>query len=67
MAKSLLAKFIYNNNIHSTTNISLFFAIYGFYSNIPLSVKDNRLKGKIFIARKKAEEFKYEDKKLTKR
>jgi hypothetical protein len=67
MAKSPLAKFVYNNSVHSTTGISPFFAIYGFYPNIPLSVKDDYSEGKISIARKKAEEFKYEGKKLAER
>jgi hypothetical protein len=67
VAKSPLIKFVYNNNVHSTTDISLFFAIYGFYLNISLSVKDNRLKREVLAARKKAEEFKYEGKKLTER
>jgi hypothetical protein len=67
MAKLSLTKFVYNNNVHSTTNISPFFAIYGFYLNISLLVKDDRLKGEISAAKKKAEEFKHEGKALAKR
>jgi hypothetical protein len=67
VAKSPLAKFVYNNSVHSTTNISPFFAIYGFYLNIPLSIKDDYLKKEIPAARKKIEEFKHEGKKLAKR
>jgi hypothetical protein len=67
MAKSPLVKFVYNNSVYSTTDISPFFAIYGFYSNIPLSVKDDYLKGEMPAARKKAEEFEYEGKKLAER
>jgi hypothetical protein len=65
VAKSLLIKFAYNNSVHSMTDISLFFAIYGFYFNISLSVKDDYLKRKILVARKKAEEFEYKGKKLA--
>jgi hypothetical protein len=67
VAKSPLAKFIYNNSVYSTTGVSPFFAIYGFYPNIPLSIKDDYLKGKISAARKKVEGFKREGKKLAKR
>jgi hypothetical protein len=67
MAKLFLIKFVYNNNVHSTTGISPFFAIYGFYFNISSSIKDDRLKREIPIARKKAEEFEHENKKLAKR
>jgi hypothetical protein len=67
VAKSPLIKFVYNNNVYSTTSVNPFFAIYGFYLNIPLSIKDDRLKKEISIARKKAEEFKREGKKLAKR
>jgi hypothetical protein len=65
VAKSFLAKFVYNNSVHNTINISLFFAIYDFHSNISLLIKDDYLKREIPAARKKAEEFKYEDKKLA--
>jgi hypothetical protein len=67
MAKSPLIKFVYNNSVYSTTDISPFFAIYGFYLNVSSSVKDDRLEGEIFIARKKAEEFEYKSKKLAER
>jgi hypothetical protein len=67
VAKSPLAKFVYNNSVYSTTGISLFFAIYGFYSNIPLSVKDNYLKREMPAARKKAEKFEHKDKELAER
>jgi hypothetical protein len=67
MTKSSLAKFVYNNSVYSTTDISSFFAIYGFYPNIPLSVKDDYLKGEVFAARKKAEEFEHEGKELAER
>jgi hypothetical protein len=67
MAKSPLAKFVYNNSVYSTTGISPFFAIYGFHFNISLSVKDDYLKGEMLAARKKIEEFEYEGKKLTER
>jgi hypothetical protein len=67
MAKSLFTKFVYNNSVYSITDISPFFAIYGFYFNIPSSVKDDYLKRKMFIARKKAEEFEHEGKKLAER
>jgi hypothetical protein len=67
VAKSSLAKFVYNNSVYSTTGISLFFAIYGFYLNIPLSVKNDYPEGEMPAARKKAEEFEYEDKKLAER
>jgi hypothetical protein len=53
MAKSPLAKFAYNNNVYNTTNISPFFAIYGFHLNILLSVKDDYLERKISAARKR--------------
>jgi hypothetical protein len=67
MAKLSLAKFVYNNSVYSTTGISLFFAIYDFYSNIPLSVKDDYLKGKISAAKKKVKEFEYKGKELAER
>jgi hypothetical protein len=66
MAKSLLAKFVYNNSVYSTTDIRFFFAIYGFHFNISLSVKDDRLNREMFTAKKKAEEFKHKGKKLAK-
>jgi hypothetical protein len=53
--------------VYSTTNISPFFVIYGFYFNISLSVKDDYLEGEVFTAKKKAEEFKREGKKLAER
>jgi hypothetical protein len=67
MAKSFLAKFVYNNSVHNTTGISPFFAIYGFYLNISSSVKDDYLERKISAAKKKVKEFKHEDKKLAER
>jgi hypothetical protein len=67
VAKSLLAEFAYNNSVHSTTGISLFFAMYSFYFNISLSVKDDRLEGEMPAARKKAKEFEHEDKELAER
>jgi hypothetical protein len=67
MAKLSLIKFVYNNSVYSITGISPFFAIYDFYLNIPLSIKDDRLKGEMPTARKKAEEFEHEGKKLAKR
>jgi hypothetical protein len=67
MAKSLLVKFVYNNSVYSTTDISLFFAIYGFYFNISLSVKDDYLEKKMLATRKKAKEFEHEGKKLAER
>jgi hypothetical protein len=47
--------------------MSFFFAMYDFYLNVSSSVKDNRLKSEVLTARKKAEEFENEDKKLKKR
>jgi hypothetical protein len=67
VAKSSLIKFVYNNSVHSTTDISSFFAIYGFYFNISLSVKDDYLEGEMPAARKKVEEFEHEGKKLAER
>jgi hypothetical protein len=67
VAKLFLTKFIYNNSVHSTTDISLFFAIYGFYFNISLSIKDDYLEREIPVARKKVKEFKHEGKELAER
>jgi hypothetical protein len=67
MAKSFLTKFVYNNSVHSTTNISPFFAIYDFHLNISSSVRDDYLEGEIPAARKKTEEFEHEGKKLAER
>jgi hypothetical protein len=67
VAKSPLAKFVYNNSVYSTTGISFFFAIYGFYPNVFLSVKDDYLKGEMLVARKKVKEFKHEGKELAER
>jgi hypothetical protein len=64
VTKTLLTKFVYNNNVHSTINISFFFAIYGFYFNILSSVKDDRLKNEVPITRKKIKKFENEGKKL---
>jgi hypothetical protein len=47
--------------------MSPFFAIYGFYSNVPFSVRDDRPKGEIPIAREKAENFKSDGKELAER
>jgi hypothetical protein len=62
-----LAKFAYNNSVYNTTDISLFFVIYGFYFNISLSVRDDYLKRKMPAVKKKVEEFEYEGKELAKR
>jgi hypothetical protein len=67
VAKSFLAKFVYNNSVYNTTGISPFFAIYGFYLNISLSVKDDYLERKIPAAKKKVKEFEYEGKELAER
>jgi hypothetical protein len=67
VTKTPLTEFIYNNNVHSTINISSFFAIYGFYFNVLSSVRDDRSKSEVLIARKKAEKFENEDKKLKER
>jgi hypothetical protein len=67
MTKSFLIKFIYNNSVYSTTHISRFFVIYGFYFNVSLSVRDDYLERKMPAARKKVEEFKHEGKKLAER
>jgi hypothetical protein len=67
VAKLSLTKFAYNNSVHSTTDISLFFAIYGFYFNISLSVKDDYPEEEMPVTRKKAEKFEHEGKKLAKR
>jgi hypothetical protein len=67
VTKTPLIKFVYNNSVHSTINISSFFAIYGFYFNVLSSVKDNRLKSEVLITRKKTEKFKNEDKELKER
>jgi hypothetical protein len=67
VTKTLLIKFVYNNSVHSTINISFFFVIYGFYLNVPSSVKDDRSKSEVLITRKKTEKFKNEGKELKKR
>jgi hypothetical protein len=67
VTKAPLTKFVYNNNVHSTTNISSFFVIYSFYFNVLSSVKDNRLKGEVLITRKKIKEFENENKELKER
>jgi hypothetical protein len=67
VTKAPLIKFVYNNSVHSTINISSFFVIYSFYFNIFSSVKDDRLKSEVFITRKKTEKFENESKKLKKR
>jgi hypothetical protein len=67
VTKTSLTEFVYNNNVHSTINISSFFAIYDFYFNVFSSVKDDRLKSEVLTTRKKAEEFENEDKKLKER
>jgi hypothetical protein len=46
-------EFAYNNSVHNTINISLFFAIYDFHSNVSSSVRDDHPKGEILIAREK--------------
>jgi hypothetical protein len=67
VTKVSLTEFIYNNNVHSTTDISFFFIIYGFYLNVPSLVRDDRLKSEVPAARKKTEEFESEGKKLEER
>jgi hypothetical protein len=57
VTKALLTEFVYNNNVHSTINMSFFFVMYDFYLNILSSVKDNRLKSEVPVTRKKAEKF----------
>jgi hypothetical protein len=53
MTKKPLIKFVYNNSVHGTINISSFFAIYNFYFNVLSSVKDDRLKSEVFIIKKR--------------
>jgi hypothetical protein len=65
--KTFLIKFVYNNNVYSTNNISSFFAIYNFYFNVFSSVKDDRLKNEVLITKKKIKKFENEDKKLEER
>jgi hypothetical protein len=67
VTKTPLTKFVYNNNVHSTTNISFFFVMYSFYFNILSSVRDDRLKSEVLIIRKKVKKFENEGKKLKKR
>jgi hypothetical protein len=67
VTKTPLIKFVYNNSVHSTINISLFFAIYSFYFNVLSSVKGDRLKSEVLIIRKRVKEFENEGKKLKKR
>jgi hypothetical protein len=66
MQKTFLAEFVYNNSIHSIINISLFFAIYGFYSNISFIIKNDYSKRKMPIAKEMIKKFKSESKKLMK-
>jgi hypothetical protein len=63
--KLLLTEFAYNNSVYSTTDISPFFAIYSFYSNVSFSVKDDYPEKEISIAREKVENFKNKDKELV--
>jgi hypothetical protein len=65
--KTPLTKFVYNNSVHSTINISSFFVIYDFYLNVPSLVKDDRLKSEVPAARKKIKEFENEGKELEER
>jgi hypothetical protein len=65
--KLLLIEFVYNNSVYSTIDISPFFAIYGFYSNVSSLIKDDRPEGKVPAAREKVENFKNEDKELAER
>jgi hypothetical protein len=51
----MLIEFVYNNSVYSTINISPFFAIYRFYPNISFTIKDDRSKGEIFIAKEVAD------------
>jgi hypothetical protein len=67
VTKTPLTEFAYNNNVHSTINMSSFFVIYDFYLNILSSVKDNRPKNEVLITRKKIKEFENESKKLKER
>jgi hypothetical protein len=67
MTKTSLTKFVYNNSVHNTINISSFFAMYGFYFNVLSLVRDNRLKSEVLTARKKTEKFENESKKLKER
>jgi hypothetical protein len=53
--------------VYSTINISLFFAIYDFYSNVSSSIRDDRPEKKVPAAREKVEEFGSEGKELAER
>jgi hypothetical protein len=65
--KSPLIEFAYNNSVYNTINISPFFAIYSFYFNVSSSIKDDRPKREVPIAREKVENFESENKKLAER
>ena len=53
--KLALAEFTYNNSVYSTTGLSLFFVIYGFYPTIKINIKDNITGREILAIAKRVE------------
>ena len=66
MQKIPLAEFTYNNNIYSIIEITLFFIIYRYYFNVPLTIADNRPEGKILAIKKAVQKVKSKNKLLAK-
>ena len=51
--KLVLAEFTYNNSFHSTTGITLFFTLYGFYPTVEMNVEDNVPEGEAPAAKER--------------
>jgi hypothetical protein len=50
-------KFSYNNSSHSTTDVSSFYALYGFHPNIGHFINEEMLEGEVPIAQERVEEM----------
>jgi hypothetical protein len=51
------AEFLYNNLVYTIIDLSLFFALYSYYLNVGLFIKEEVLNSNVLIAREKGEEI----------
>jgi hypothetical protein len=50
-------EFLYNNLVHTIIDVSPFFALYSYYLNVGLFIKEKVLKNDVLITRERGEEI----------